>query len=590
MNSAQCRRSQAGHERNDPTDDGAGAGALSRGAVATRRPASRLVRRRVRDLRPRQRRRHRRGAVPASRRACRRYRAHNEQAMAHAAIAYAKAHFRRRMMACTTSIGPGATNLVTAAALAHVNRLPVLLLPGDIFVSRAPDPVLQQVEDFHDGGVSANDCFKPVSRYFDRIVHPAQLLTALPRAIARADRRGAVRPGDARAAAGRAGDGLRLSRGVLRAARRARFARRAPDARRARARPPRCCATREAAADRRRRRRALRRAPPTRCARSPSAHGVPVAETQAGKSALAWDHPLQAGAIGVTGSPAANELARDADCVLAVGTRLQDFTTGSHSLFAQARLVGINVERVRCAQDGAASPWTAMRASRSTRCAQRSATGAPTPHGPRARSSAPTTGATTVAQRHRHAPQTAALPYDGEVIGAVQRSRARLGGATTSSSAPPARCPPSCTSSGARRRPAAITSNTATRAWATRSPAASASRWRRPEREVIVMVGDGSYLMMNCEIATSVMLGAKLDHRRARQSRLRLHQPAAAGVRRRAVQQPVRRLRAGPARRAARSTSPRMRASLGAHGRARREHRRTRSRAAARARRRSHAT
>ena len=98
------------------------------------------------------------------------YRAHNEQAMAHAAIAYAKANMRRRMMACTTSIGPGATNLVTAAALAHVNRLPVLLLPGDIFVSRAPDPVLQQVEDFQDGTVSANDCFEPVSRYFDRIV------------------------------------------------------------------------------------------------------------------------------------------------------------------------------------------------------------------------------------------------------------------------------------------------------------------------------------------------------------------------------------------------------------------------------------
>ena len=111
------------------------------------------------------------------------YRAHNEQAMAHAAIAYAKAHMRRRMMACTTSIGPGATNLVTAAALAHVNRLPVLFLPGDVFMSRAPDPALQQVEDFHDGGVSANDCFKPVSRYFDRIAYPEQLLTALPRAI-----------------------------------------------------------------------------------------------------------------------------------------------------------------------------------------------------------------------------------------------------------------------------------------------------------------------------------------------------------------------------------------------------------------------
>src|SRR6186713_3169776 len=111
------------------------------------------------------------------------YRAHNEQGMAHAAIAYAKANFPRRMMACTTSIGPGATNLVTAAALAHVNRLPVLFLPGDIFASRRPDPVLQQVEDFSDGTVSANDCFRPVSRYFDRITRPEQLLRALPEAV-----------------------------------------------------------------------------------------------------------------------------------------------------------------------------------------------------------------------------------------------------------------------------------------------------------------------------------------------------------------------------------------------------------------------
>src|SRR6266850_2883530 len=101
------------------------------------------------------------------------YRAHNEQAMAHAAIAYAKAHFRRRMMACTSSIGPGATNLITAAALANVNRLPVLFLPGDVFATRGPDPVLQQVEDFQDGGVTANDCLAPVSRYFDRVVHPS---------------------------------------------------------------------------------------------------------------------------------------------------------------------------------------------------------------------------------------------------------------------------------------------------------------------------------------------------------------------------------------------------------------------------------
>src|SRR5215470_7969863 len=111
------------------------------------------------------------------------YRAHNEQAMAHAAIAFAKATFRRRMMACTTSIGPGATNLLTAAAVAHVNRLPLLLLPGDVFATRAPDPVLQQVEDFDDGLVTANDCLKPVSRYFDRITRPEQLITAFERAM-----------------------------------------------------------------------------------------------------------------------------------------------------------------------------------------------------------------------------------------------------------------------------------------------------------------------------------------------------------------------------------------------------------------------
>ncbi len=112
------------------------------------------------------------------------WRGQNEQTMAHAAIAFAKASKRRRAMAVTSSIGPGATNMVTAAALAHVNRLPVLLIPGDVFAGRRPDPVLQQVEDFEDGTVSANDLFKPVSRYFDRITRPEHLLTCLPRALA----------------------------------------------------------------------------------------------------------------------------------------------------------------------------------------------------------------------------------------------------------------------------------------------------------------------------------------------------------------------------------------------------------------------
>src|ERR1700740_44136 len=112
------------------------------------------------------------------------YGAHNEQAMAHAAIAFAKASFRRRMMAVTSSIGPGATNMVTAAAVAHVNRLPVLLLPGDVFANRIPDPVLQTVERFGDGTDSAADCFRPVSRYFDRMTRPEQIIPALTRAVA----------------------------------------------------------------------------------------------------------------------------------------------------------------------------------------------------------------------------------------------------------------------------------------------------------------------------------------------------------------------------------------------------------------------
>src|SRR5688572_31302480 len=122
-------------------------------------------------------------ALHAARRKLPTLRAHNEQAMAHAAIAFAKAHARRRMMACTTSIGPGASNMVTAAAVAHVNRLPVLFLPGDVFASRRPDPVLQQLEDFDDPTITANDCLRPVSRYWDRIERPEQLVTSLPAAI-----------------------------------------------------------------------------------------------------------------------------------------------------------------------------------------------------------------------------------------------------------------------------------------------------------------------------------------------------------------------------------------------------------------------
>src|SRR5215472_17073425 len=270
-------------------------------------------------------------------------RAHNEQAMGHAAVAFAKASLRRRMMACTTSIGPGATNLATAAAVAHVNRLPLLLLPGDVFATRTPDPVLQQIEDFTDGLVTANDCLKPVSRYFDRLTRPEQLVTAFNRAMQVLTDPAQCGPvtlalcQDVQAEAFDWPEGLFAER--LWTPRRPppeeRELEAAVQALRAARRPLVVCGGgvlySEAASE-------LRKF----CER----HGVPVGETQAGKSALPGSYPLNLGGIGVTGTAAANALAAEADVTLAVGTRLQDFTTGSATLFRgpQQRLVGLNVQ------------------------------------------------------------------------------------------------------------------------------------------------------------------------------------------------------------------------------------------------------
>ena len=282
---------------------------------------------------------------------------------------------RRRMMACTTSIGPGATNLVTAAALAHVNRLPVLLLPGDVFVSRAPDPVLQQVEDFQDGTVSANDCLRPVSRYFDRIVQSGAAAHRAAARARRADRSGAVRPGDARAAAGRADHGLRLSgsdcsrRTPSRFARRRRAPTSSPRARRCSLGPKRPLLVAGGGV--------LYGLRERRAARVRRAHGVPVAETQAGKGALAWDHPLQAGALGVTGSPAANALASEADVV----HRRRHAPAGFHDRLAFAVRAGrsssASTSTPSTRSSGAARAVCAdARRRRSTRCRRRWAAGA----------------------------------------------------------------------------------------------------------------------------------------------------------------------------------------------------------------------
>ena len=271
------------------------------------------------------------------------YRGHNEQTMAHAAIAYAKQLNRRRAMMVTSSIGPGATNMVTAAALAHVNRLPVLLIPGDVFANRRPDPVLQQPEDFNDGTVSANDCFRPVSRYYDRIMRPEHIITALPRAFRTMTDPADCGPVTLAFCQDTQGEAYDYPVSFFE-----------PKIWRSRRTPPDPRELDEAISA-------------IKAAKSPlivagggvhfsqataalqklaTKHNIPVVETQAGKSALPWDHKLNFGPVGVTGSSSANTLAEKADLVIGIGTRFQDFTTGSWSLFKnpQRRIMALNVQ------------------------------------------------------------------------------------------------------------------------------------------------------------------------------------------------------------------------------------------------------
>ncbi len=268
------------------------------------------------------------------------YRGQNEQGMVHAASGYAKQMRRKRMMVCSSSVGPGASNLITGAATAYVNRLPVLLLPGDTFMHRASAPVLQEVERPDDATENVNDCFKPVSAYFDRFSKPEQLITSLPRAISvltDPELCGPVTlcvPQDVQAEAFDYPDSFFDE--VVHTIRRP-----------------------GADVD-----QLAQVASMVRNAKKPMAiagggvhysdavdtfrqfveeHNIPVAETSAGKGALPYSHPLNAGGIGVVGSLAANEMMADADLVIAVGTRLSDFTTGSRTVVSNARVPQINI-------------------------------------------------------------------------------------------------------------------------------------------------------------------------------------------------------------------------------------------------------
>lgn len=270
------------------------------------------------------------------------YQTKNEQAMVHTAVAYARAKNRLQTLVCTTSIGPGATNMVTGAALATINRLPVLLLPGDIFATRTVAPVLQQLESESSQDVSVNDCFKPVSRYWDRINRPEQLLTALPaamRVLTSPAETGAVTlalPQDVQAEACHYPEHF--------------FEKRTWTVPRQRADIEQVRLAAEWINDARRPiiisgGGTIYSEATEALARFAQTAAIAVTETQAGKGSLHYEHEFLLGAIGVTGTPGANILARDADLVIGVGTRYSDFTTASKTAFqnAEARFININV-------------------------------------------------------------------------------------------------------------------------------------------------------------------------------------------------------------------------------------------------------
>lgn len=425
------------------------------------------------------------------------YRGHNEQTMAHTAIAYAKQLGRKRSMMVTSSIGPGATNMVTAAALAHANRLPVLLVPGDVFANRGPDPVLQQIEDFGDGTVSANDAFKPVSRYFDRITRAEQLLTALPRAFrvltdpaecgpvtlafcqdvqaeaydypeaffeSKVWRQRRIRPdvneladmADAIRAAKRpvivAGGGVHYSD-----------------------------ATAELAA-------------------FAEAHNIPVAETQAGKSALPWDHPLNLGPIGVTGGEAANSVCAEADLVIGAGTRFQDFTTGSWSLFANPnrKIACLNVAAYDAMKHGAMPLLADARVGLGELS---SALGDHT-------SSASIDGLKedwfAKVDPLTDAPSDSnALATDMQVIGAVQRSA----GDNSVVMCAAGTMPGELHKLWKANRPMSYHMEYGFSCMGYEIAGAIGIKMAEPERDVLCFTGDGTYMMANSEMATAAMMG-----------------------------------------------------------------------------------
>ena len=434
------------------------------------------------------------------------YRPQHEQGMVHLAAAFAKHRNRLATFACTSSIGPGALNMVTGAGVATVNRLPVLLLPSDYFANRIPDPVLQQIEHPLERDVSANDCFRPVSRFFDRISRPEQLLASLPEAfriLTDPAETGAVTlalPEDVQAEAFRWPAEF--------------FEKRVWHVRRPLPEPELV-------------QEVVQR---LKAARYPliitgggtiyseawnelgefaQAFGIPVAETQAGKGALAWNHAMNAGPVGSNGSTSANELAKEADLILAVGTRLTDFTTASRSQFQNpaARFVGINVSPMDASKLSTLPVVAdAKRALSELGRALREAGYEGTPAEYREQ-----VGTLKDAWNERVAeirtPKEDGRPLaEIEAIGLVNDA---VGGKATVVCAA-GNMPGELLRLWRPEDPKAYHVEYGFSCMGYEIPGGLGVKLAEPEREVVVMIGDGTYLMMNSEIVTAVAEGLKL--------------------------------------------------------------------------------
>lgn len=424
------------------------------------------------------------------------YRGHNEQTMAHTVIAYSKQLRRTRAMAVTSSIGPGATNMVTAAALAHVNRLPVLFLPGDVFANRGPDPVLQQPEVFSDGTVSANDCFRPVSRYFDRITRPEHILTALPRAFRTMTDPAECGPVTLAFCQDVQAEAYDYPESFF---------------------EPRIWHRRRIHPDPHELHRAVE---VIRKAKRPvivagggvhysdatadlksfvEAHNIPVVETQAGKSSLPWDHPLNLGPIGVTGGEPANTTCAEADVVIGIGTRFQDFTTGSWGLFANPNrtLISLNVQAYD-AMKHSAMPIQADAKAGLTELAIELA--GYTPDAPAASLKE---GWFAKVDPLTDAPEGNQLPTDMQVVGAVQRAAAD----NTVVMCAAGTMPGELHKLWKAGEPGSYHMEYGFSCMGYEIAGAMGIKMAQPEADVICFTGDGTYMMANSEMATAAMMG-----------------------------------------------------------------------------------